>query len=402
MKNVLTLHLLSFILILSCTNPKEAKTGSETNPLDSAYVKIKGEVNVFDGTVVKIMNEDFEKVYIIDTVVNKQFKFELSVPGNGFYFMNFTGTEKFGNASGWFHGNRIYLEDGHSYMFKASSANNILSNVVNVISSSKIQQSFSKFEEPYWKKLSDLNTQLEQNEALAAKLFEQNRKKEYEEVRVQVLKDENYLQQLFPLEYIREFATNNPSTFISAYKLLGAYDLKENYNAYLDIYNRLSPDVKHHQYGILFKEKLDALSKIADGKPFPLVAGKSLSGEKYAYSFKDKKLVFVDFWASWCIPCREANPELVDLYKRYHPKGFDVISISLDTNIKLWNAAVVKDNLIWPNHFSDLKKFGESYNSITYDVSSIPQNYILDHNGRILARNVEIDSLKIMLDRITE
>jgi thiol-disulfide isomerase/thioredoxin len=260
----------------------------------------------------------------------------------------------------------------------------------------------SKFDEPYWKKFSDLNTKFEKKEALAAKLFEQNRKKEYEQVWAQVLEDENYFRQRFPLEYIREFATKNPSTFISAYKLLGVYDLRENYNAYLNIYNGLNNDVKQHKYGLMFKEKLDAIAKITDGKPFPKVAGQSLKGEKYDYPFGDKKIVFVDFWASWCIPCREANPELVDLYKRYHPKGFDVISISFDTDQKLWNAAVAKDNLIWPNHFSDLIKFGESANNINFDVGFIPQNYVLDHTGKILSRNVEIDSLKTMLNRISD
>lgn len=98
---------------------------------------------------------------------------------------------------------------------------------------------------------------------------------------------------------------------------------------------------------------------------------------------KGKKVILVDFWASWCAPCRAKNPEVLKLYNQFHEKGLDVISISLDDKLTEWKKAIADDKLPW-THVSELKG-RESDVCKTYDIFGIPYLYLLDGDGRILA-----------------
>jgi thiol-disulfide isomerase/thioredoxin len=99
------------------------------------------------------------------------------------------------------------------------------------------------------------------------------------------------------------------------------------------------------------------------------------------------KVVLLDFWASWCGPCRRANPSVVALYKKYKDQGFDVFSVSLDRDKNSWIAAIEKDGLIWQNHVSDLQYWSSAAAKL-YGVSAIPRTFLIDKEGRIAAVNV--------------
>lgn len=111
------------------------------------------------------------------------------------------------------------------------------------------------------------------------------------------------------------------------------------------------------------------------------------------------KVVLVDFWASWCGPCRRENPHVVEMYAKYHDKGFEVFSVSLDKDATAWKGAIAKDNLSWPNHVSDLKGWSSKAAAI-YGVSSIPCTFLLDREGHILARGLRGDALTQALQQI--
>lgn len=111
------------------------------------------------------------------------------------------------------------------------------------------------------------------------------------------------------------------------------------------------------------------------------------------------KVVLLDFWASWCRPCRGENPHVVAMYHKYHDKGFEVFSVSLDRDKESWKRAIAADGLVWPNHVSDLK-YWSSEAARTYGVSSIPSTFLLDQNGRIIAKNLRGESLTSALKQI--
>ena len=110
------------------------------------------------------------------------------------------------------------------------------------------------------------------------------------------------------------------------------------------------------------------------------------------------QVVLIDFWASWCRPCRMENPNVVRLYNRFHDRGFEVFSVSLDKDRDKWLEAIEKDHLVWPNHVSDLLGWGSAAGK-RYGVSSIPHTVLVGRDGRVVARNLRGKDLE---DKLTE
>ncbi len=111
------------------------------------------------------------------------------------------------------------------------------------------------------------------------------------------------------------------------------------------------------------------------------------------------KVVLVDFWASWCGPCRRENPTVVALYNKYKSKGFEVFSVSLDQDRQKWIDAIAKDGLIWSNHVSDLRGWGNAAAQL-YGVSSIPKTVLVDKNGVVTDHNLRGELLEKRLKEI--
>ncbi|MEJ6776012.1 MAG: TlpA disulfide reductase family protein [Crocinitomicaceae bacterium] len=116
----------------------------------------------------------------------------------------------------------------------------------------------------------------------------------------------------------------------------------------------------------------------------PEIVLKKPDGSDIRLSQLRGKYVMIDFWASWCGPCRKESPNMVRLYNEYKGKGFTIFSVSLDKNAEAWKAAIAKDGLIWPNHGSDLKKWSTPLISL-YNFNSIPHTVLVDKEGMIIA-----------------
>ncbi len=121
-------------------------------------------------------------------------------------------------------------------------------------------------------------------------------------------------------------------------------------------------------------------------------------GEAIKISEVKGKYTLIEFWASWCGPCRAFNPELVKEYKLYKAKGFEIVGISLDSNKERWLKAIENDGLIWQN-ISDLKGL-DNEAAIIYGISAIPDNFLIDENGVIIARYLRGDNLKQKLKEL--
>ncbi|MEZ4918825.1 MAG: TlpA disulfide reductase family protein [Saprospiraceae bacterium] len=130
----------------------------------------------------------------------------------------------------------------------------------------------------------------------------------------------------------------------------------------------------------------------------PDLEGKTPEGEMYSLYKMRGNVVLIDFWASWCGPCRRENPNVKKVYEKYHDKGFDILGVSLDREPIAWKKAIAADGLPW-HHISDLKGW-QSEHAKLYSIRSIPATILVDREGKILARNLRGEQLGEKLKEI--
>ena len=140
-------------------------------------------------------------------------------------------------------------------------------------------------------------------------------------------------------------------------------------------------------------------STIAVGQPAPDIALPNPDGKIYKLSDLKGKIVLLDFWASWCGPCRRANPSVVAAYNRYKSKGFAVFNVSLDKDRQKWVDAIQQDGLDWEYHVSDLK-YWSSQAAALYNVQAIPQQFLIGKDGKIAAISQAGVSLEAELEKL--
>lgn len=196
------------------------------------------------------------------------------------------------------------------------------------------------------------------------------------------------------------YVNTHPKAFISALIIEGMFNqMTPDIAKITKYYNGLDKSVKDTKHGKKIKKNLDALSKpvatvapIEIGTIAPDFSAPNPDGKVVSLKESKGKVTIIDFWASWCKPCRQENPNMVALYKEFHPKGLNIVSISLDEKAEEWKKAIATDKLTWTN-ISNLKDFEDPI-AIQYAIKLIPSTIIIDASGKVIAKDLRGAELK--------
>ena len=189
-----------------------------------------------------------------------------------------------------------------------------------------------------------------------------------------------------------EFLRTNDN-IITAYTLYSNIVMREASLAETrKLYATMGEGAKDTQYGRMIEERIARMAKTEGGAPAPDFALPDTLGNMVSLASVKGKVKIVDFWASWCGPCRLNNPALRKLYEEFHPKGLEIIGVSLDTNKAAWKKAIEKDGLQWIN-VSSLKGWKCDVAAL-YSVKGIPALFVLDEDNRIIATGLKGEQLR--------
>lgn len=197
-----------------------------------------------------------------------------------------------------------------------------------------------------------------------------------------------------------DYIKQHPDSYISLDAMNELISSRADVNTLLPLYKGLSEKMRHTKQGTALDKKINGDPLTAIGAIAPDFTQNDVNDKPVKLSDFRGKYVLIDFWASWCGPCRAENPNVVKAYNQYKDKNFTVLGVSLDAQGKkeAWLAAIQKDNLPW-TQVSDLKAW-ENEVAQKYDIKAIPQNFLIDPSGKIIAKNLRGEALEKKLAEV--
>ena len=187
------------------------------------------------------------------------------------------------------------------------------------------------------------------------------------------------------------YVKNNPSSLIAA-NILNIYASTWGKKVTENLYEALTPQIKQSEFGKDIKTFISLNKEIKIGGRFVDFEQTNAAGKNIKLSDIKGKYILLDFWASWCGPCREENPNLVNTFKEFKDKGFNILGVSADNDKNSWINAIKQDGLLWEN-VSDLQG-DKNHAALTYGISAYPTNFLINEEGIIIAKNLRGDQLR--------
>lgn len=347
----------------------------DTSPAKAKGYKISGMVQGYpDSTLLYLVNRDKAVSVTIDStyILHGQFGFSGAISGNAAHV-----TIETKNLTDY----KFFWLENTAITFNAVKGN--FHNAI--IIGSTVQNDADKLSSlllPADKEIDSLNNQINKNtpEAKKADLGK----------RIDSLRAAELITDM-------DFIKANPASIVSAY-ILDVYSSSLAKEKAALLYKVLSPENKNTAYGRNIFKYITLNKNLNIGDHYADFAEKDSSGREVKISDYPGKVLLIDFWASWCSPCRHENPGLVKTYALFKNNGFEIVGVSLDAAKKDWTDAIKEDALSWPN-ISELK--GDKCDAaLMYGISSIPDNFLIDRTGIILARNLRGQALRDKLQEL--
>jgi peroxiredoxin len=344
---------------------------------DKGYF-ISGNVSgMDDGKEVYVSEYDAlsNSTKVIDTATIKKGKFEIDLEDRELPILSFLRIEGV-------NGNIIYISENQNINFDIDK-DSIINTEISGGSENKVLQEYLGHMKEVNRKMANMRQDMRKSmtENDTAKL------NSLRETQVELRdNDKNFKKELF---------NRNKDSYVSVMLLTDLLKSRVASSAEIrEMYDGVSDEMKETPMGKALKETLDQFKAAEVGSKAPEFSAPTPEGKEIALNDQLGNVTIVDFWASWCKPCRVENPNLVETYKKYKDQGLNIISVSLDRpgQKDQWIEAIEEDNMGEWNHVSNLQFWNDPI-AKKYRVSAIPATFILDENGMIVAKNLRGDAL---------
>lgn len=279
----------------------------------------------------------------------------------------------------------FFLENGKiSMLIKKDSVRNA------IISGTKTQDDYNYFQNHITKDLTDRMAQVDKAYDVA------NNSKN--------MKARDSLEKLYEAldleqkQLVMDYTKSHPASILTAFLIYNNFTYNTRMGQLDSLYRQLDTNLRITYFGNLIHNTIEKMKFTAIGNPAPDFSSNDVNGKPVSLASFKGKYVLLDFWASWCGPCRQENPRVVKAYHKFHDKGFDIFGVSLDDTKADWVKAIKKDGLDW-TQVSDLKGWQADAASL-YGVKAIPMNYLIDKNGIIVAKGLRGEDLEKKLQDI--
>lgn len=349
----------------------------------------QGEVRVFDGTVkvsgiltntpegklqlAQFVDDSTEPIETLDLKDGGKFEYTLKLEGPGFYELNLMD-KRIVRLALYDQDVQVYYDfnDENSLRVEGSEdSKNML----------KIESLMTEFQE----KLNELNDAY----------FEAMSKRDQEAIKN--IQNQAMAMEAAQGQKVKEALEGMNGSF-AAMAGISLLNLKNEFLFVDQLVSELNEKYPNTKMIQIMANQLDEMRALSIGQIAPEISLPDPEGNMVNLSDLRGKYVLIDFWAAWCRPCRQENPNVVRLYNEYNEKGFEVFGVSLDRTKDAWVKAIDEDQLTW-THVSDLKYFNSAAAAL-YQINAIPATYMLDPEGKIIAKDLRGSSLENKLKEI--